>query len=1105
MTLLRRIQLLFLPCLFLITNGTAQSTATERDQAFLRMLQKQVDSLYHTFDKAADPVRLLTVRVEHRNESHWSAAMGVITDQLEDERKQLSVTMRVGTEWVDNFSPIDGRQPDKARAIKVYDIPLDGNERAVRQVLAMAVQEAYQEGRARYHRALAAHQSHQVPPQGDFAIEPSVAYFEPPLNIELHTDVIRHSLATATGALEHPDSALCSAELQFLLDRKYLVNSEGTAIAEDNSRTTLIVTLSGTAVDNTPLTLHKNYYCTTPHELPLSEDLSRDVQNMESTMMQMRHSQRGSASVCPVLFEDEAAPVFWQYAFTPVLLNPNTPVNSVVAPVHWQVVSAPAETSYNNQKLFGSYFYDDEGKEGERLLLVDDGQLIAVPYAANSSRQFHHSNGHGRAALDRTPMPMPSNLLVSTTAPLSQTTLRQYFKQSLTAQEAEFGYRVTAAIISDGNIRPEEVWKIYADNRPDEMVHGIELHGTPRMLLTQLGGGGDKGACTAFMENGVPYHCCAPATWVKMMEVEVEPASASEAITIPKTAGETVAAEETDSEAEPSPLLWAMKDDMRHTLSTFKNKDIPDPYYVRHLVTDAQVHCVTSSLGSTVSTRSYPIKEVETKMLVGTDRLNNDNVSAPDEDIRAPLSIYNDYWYLRQVFGNQSKTAYRQAARQYAEKEQQLRLLPDSVRLALPPDRVANPAAQSSTVSLLEPTDPAKLVNFANEISSLFERYDFLTNSGVELYDIQGKVSFAASDGTLYHQPINLLRIRIFAETMAADGTVLRDRTDVFLPHLDNENLAKISGNTVNADWKRHTVNRMAQRLKELRTAPEMSETYDGPVLLMGEAVADLFAYACAEVQPNLIATHPQVVLHPDDNKTILTQPATLDSQIDHVIASKLMDVDAYNTKSAYHQKIQNGESNSSYEIETPLAGAFATDAEGAVSEPHWEIIRRGELITLLSTQVPTEGVRKSNGHARLALRNGHVTIEPGPGVLEMTCHRTIGKDQLMKLLCKQARSAKQRHAYIILKTITENGVCKPFHVLRIDANTGKTTPVRIDKPIEFNLLDYKYLEAASQDKSACNRMVDSQSDTTLDGIPCSFIVPDIILLSKFKLLNINK
>ncbi len=1103
MTLLRRILLLFLPCLFFITNGTAQSTTTERDQAFLHMLQKQVDSLYHTFDKAADPVRLITVRVEHRNESRWSAAMGVITDQLEDERKQLSVTMRVGTEWVDNFSPIDNLQPDEAHSIKVYDIPLDGNEKAVRQVLAMAVREAYQEGRARYHRALAAHQSHQVPPQGDFTIEPSVAYFEPPLNIELHTDVIRQSLSTCTGALEHPDSALCSAELQFLLDRKYLVNSEGSAIAEDNSRTTLTVSLSSTATDNTPLTLHKNYYCTTPYELPLAEDLSRDVQNMESSIMQIRHSQQGAASVCPVLFEDEAAPVFWQYAFTPLLLNPNAPVNSVVTPAHWQVISAPAETSYNNHKLFGSYFYDDEGKEGERLLLVDDGRLITVPYAANSSRQFHHSNGHGRAALDRTPMPVPSNLFITTSTPLPQQALRQQFKHFLATQGSEFGYRVTSATMGDGTISPEQVWIVYADNRPDEMVHGIELHGTPRMLLTQLGGSGDKGACTAFLENGVPYHCCAPATWVKMMEVEVKPVTANETITVSKTASETIATDATGSETEASPLLWAMKDDMRHALSTFKNKEIPDPYYMRHLVTDAQVHCVTSSLGSTVSTRSYPIKEVETKMLVGTDRLNNDNVSASDEDIRSPLSIYNDYWYLRQVLGKQSKAAYRQAARQYAEKDQQLRLLPDSVRLALPPDRVAGTASQANIESLLEPTDLSKLVNFANETSSLFDRYDFLTRSGVELYDIQGKVSFAASDGTLYHQPINLLHIRIFAETMAADGTTLRDHSDILLPHLDKENLINSSGNP--SSWKTDIVGTMAHRLKELRTAPILNEDYDGPVLLVGEAAADLFAYACAEAQPNLIATRPQVVLHSDDNKTILSQPATLDSQIDQLVVSKLMDVDEYNTESVYHQKVQHGESNSSYEIETPLAGSFSMDAEGVSSEPRWEIIRRGELITLLSTQVPTKGMRKSNGHARLALRDGHVTIEPGPGVLEMTCHRTLGKDQLMKLLRKQARATGQRHAYIILKTITENGVCQPFHVLRLDANTGKTTPVRIDQPINFNLWGYKHLEASSQNKNAYNRMVGSQSDTTLDGIPCSFIVPDIILLSKFKLLNINK
>lgn len=1083
MKALRRFLLLLLPCLLLVTNSLAQSTTTERDQAFLRMLQKQVDSLYHTFDKADDPVRLLTVRIEYRHDCRWSAAMGNIIGQMDDERAQLSVTMRVGTEWVDNFSPTDGLHPDEAHRVKVYDIPMDGNEKAVKQMLALAVQEAYQKGRVRYHRALAAQNSRQVASQGDFVLEPSVAYFEPPLNLELQPDAIRHSLATCTGALDHPDSARCSAELHFLPVRSYLVNSEGTSIVQNGIRTALTVTLLGTADDGTPLSLYKHYYGTVPDDLPLAEELARDVQAMEKNMTQLRHSRQGTASLCPVLFEDEASPVFWQYALTPLLLSPDAPLNATLTPSHWKVVSDPTETLYNNSKLFGSYFYDDEGKEGERLVLIDDGQLVTVPYAANNSRQFHHSNGHGRSSIDRTPVPVPANLLVSTSTPLSQNELYQQFKQTIAAQHADFGYRVSAASIEGNVIRPSVIWKVFADSRPDELVHGMELSGTSRMLLSQISGGGSLPACLPDTVNGAHFHCCAPSTLVKLMEARL-----STQMSFPPAIASLEGNSDMEEVLDDEMLFKAMEDDIQSSLDSFKTDILPRAYYIRHMVTDAQSFHVSSILGSTASAASRPVRTVETRVLVGDNTFNNDNVI--DEQSRdvatRDLPWGDNYSHIRRELHAATEAAYRQALCQYAEKEQQLKLLGDSVRHALLPDRKPAWVTNMSIESPYEATTSAQLEELANSLSHQFYRYDFLTLSRVDVDAYCGSVSFRGSDGTRYKQPLNVLRIRAVAETIANDGTPLHDEIEFLYRHIQD-----IS----QRDEILSSIGEMVERLQQWRTAPLVSTSYTGPVLFEGGAAATMFARAFVENRPNLVATRPKIRIGSRNLLPELVRYPSLVDKIEQRVVSNIVSISALNNKST----------------NPPMLGNSAIDADGVKIEPQWELIHRGKVVSLLQTRVPSDAHSESNGHQRLALHDGHISSAPGPGVLEMNCQKTVEKKQLYKSLRKLAQAADLKYAYVIHKTIMENGKVKPVFVSRMDVTTGKLTPVRIPAAIDCNMNDFMHLAAASRSTMICNYLAPTgfsdarRSGESLEGIPCSFILPDALLIDSFNILNNSK
>jgi len=101
-------------------------------------------------------------------------------------------------------------------------------------------------------------------------------------------------------------------------------------------------------------------------------------------------------------------------------------------------------------------------------------------------------------------------------------------------QRKEFGYwfgsvrgdfTLTRHFIPNAfNVTPLEVYRIYVDGRPDELVRSVDLVGTPLAMFSQIEGVGDtrgnfSGTCGA--ESGpVPSGCCSPALFVKMIETQ---------------------------------------------------------------------------------------------------------------------------------------------------------------------------------------------------------------------------------------------------------------------------------------------------------------------------------------------------------------------------------------------------------------------------------------------------------------------------------------------------------------------------------------------------------------------------------------------------------
>jgi TldD protein len=212
-------------------------------------------------------------------------------------------------------------------------------------------------------------------------------------------------------------------------------------------------------------------------------------------------------------------------------------VGAKVLPKEFNVYSDPTQNNYNGQDLIGSYVYDDQGIEARNVHVVEKGLLKNFLMSRQPTSEFSNSSGHGRAQAGYAPVSRQSNLIIKTTKPVSWPDMRKQLIKECKKQNKEYGYyfkEVTGGLtITDRynpnvfDIMPIEVYRIYVDGRPDELVSGVDLIGTPLTMFSNIISGSDTrevftGFCGA--ESGhVPVTTISPALFVRKIETQKSP------------------------------------------------------------------------------------------------------------------------------------------------------------------------------------------------------------------------------------------------------------------------------------------------------------------------------------------------------------------------------------------------------------------------------------------------------------------------------------------------------------------------------------------------------------------------------------------------------
>jgi predicted Zn-dependent protease len=643
-------------------------------------------------------------------------------------------------------------------------------------------------------------------------------------------------------------------------------------------------------------------------------------------------------------------------------------------------------------------------------------------------------------------------------------------------KEAEIRCDTTTNTIS---IYPTVCYQFFTNGKhPDEAVRDIVISGTPQQWLTNLAAGGEKiGSVSIFchhQHDDVITHCCSPALLFRQAEVS------HRTPVIQKQIVRQITAPSADNQTKPSELFFqAAQNEWNIDRKELSVGEDNQPYYQDFTMTDARIFTVEASEGNICYSHEKAVRTLVPTVLLGSDRLNNEKTGTSEVPEIYPISLDNNLQAFVRDFRKATETEYLKSAKQWESKKFQTEQF-DAHRLN---NRSKTDVNQSyNDVDLDYPT-LNNLEHLARETSALLAKYDFLTRSGVNIYIMMGNTYFWNSEKTAYSRPISVIGMQIYG-VIEKNGIDYMDGKTLFLPCTDS---------LFSTQHTQNEIYKLALHLQNLKeNGTEEGRFYSGPILLEDEAVGQMLAAAMLETTPNLLT-------YRDLSSSLKEKQGQkgnhFENQLDQIITAKQISVTANKSGDIFDK--------STFVIHEK------TDAEG-VETQETEIIRNGELITLMGNRSVTKATPYSNGFQQLAIHNEGCFGTKGVSRIDFEHKTKMQHAKLKQLLIKEAKKQGCKYAYI-LRQVRDNTMqnlpdnshnTNLLQLYRVDL-TGKEVPVTGIATIRFHFYLLDEIIAVSNQKTAYPVMINVEGafgsrDFPFAGVPTCIVAPDGILFKSF-------
>jgi len=508
-------------------------------------LQRAKDSL----SKSEPAPYFISYEVYDQHTFQVAGTYGTIITSNAANRRWADVTMRVGSPVLDNT-----HNENRASGITSGPLPLADDRDAISRTLWEMTNREYRRASPAYSKVMSntAVQAEEEDKSPDFSREtPQIQIDRAGAPIAFDQKGWEDKIRKYSSVFrKYPEIYNSSVTLQIQQTTSYFVSSEGSKVETPGIMARLVVEASTRADDGMDLVRVETFESSTATGLPSEQELAAKEEKMAADLKALRVAPLAEPYDGPALLSGRAAAVFFHEVLGHRLEGHRQrgetegqtftkKVNQSVLPDFLSVSDDPTLHSLNGVSLAGSYSHDDEGVPAQRVPLIQNGILKNFLMSRMPITNFAASNGHGRRQAGLMPTGRQGNLIVESSKTVKDSELREKLIEEvkkagkpygLYFEDVQGGFTLTTRELPQAfQVLPVIVWRVYADGRPDQLVRGVDIVGTPlaslnRILLTGNTTQVFNGICGA--ESGsVPVSASAPAMLFSEMEVQKRAAS----------------------------------------------------------------------------------------------------------------------------------------------------------------------------------------------------------------------------------------------------------------------------------------------------------------------------------------------------------------------------------------------------------------------------------------------------------------------------------------------------------------------------------------------------------------------------------------------------
>jgi len=534
----------------------------------LAAMKAELDRSVGVLGKLEPPAYYIGYTVTETQRAEVSGSNGALLSSAEARNRWLEVSVRTGTYDLDNTRKVGDRQ-QPPNAGPGGPVPVDDDPEVLRRTIWLETDREYRAAAEALIKIKTGKEVKVETAEGeapDFSREQPHSFYGPQVSLSVDRKPWEQRVRDYTAYFRE-SAAVINSIVTFIgqAQNQYQVTSEGSELQFGQVRYRLELFIQGKAPDGMDINRYYNFDWVNPSDAPDDKAVSAAEATMRKELEGLVAAPLIEPTAGPALLTGRAAAVFFHEVFGHRAeghrqkdINEGQTfarkVGEAIFPDFLTVVDDPSLKKLGKTDLLGYYQFDDEGVPAQRVPLVEHGILRNFEMSRSPLIGFQRSNGHGRRQIGFAPVSRQGNLVVQSSKTLTHAQIRARLIELIKAQGKPFGLLIddiAGGFTFTGRGQPQAfqvlplvVYKVFPDGRPDELVRGVDIVGTPLVSLTKIVATGDtldvfNGYCGA--ESGsVPVSAAAPEILISELEVQKKETSTDKPPILPAPAHDVV-------------------------------------------------------------------------------------------------------------------------------------------------------------------------------------------------------------------------------------------------------------------------------------------------------------------------------------------------------------------------------------------------------------------------------------------------------------------------------------------------------------------------------------------------------------------------------------